>query len=188
MHYPILSLVSKGFRSLTSSRELYQNRFLLNRTENCLYVCLQFPTEPGSLTFVGSLSLGSQTKPLAGPATVCLIEKRYYRYESNGELLWSNDGTEDGWKKVEGLEGLPKFARYSNVNLVESGGKMVVFWDKYVPAPGGYKEKMIRCAEVSLEMRSSEEVLGKVERFGAVLCLKYPSLTNSCMRLLLPFD
>ncbi|CAN6826815.1 unnamed protein product [Brassica oleracea] len=45
-HYPILSLVSKIFRSLTSSPELYQTRSLLNCTENCLYVCLQFPNDP----------------------------------------------------------------------------------------------------------------------------------------------
>ena len=75
----------------------------------------------------------------------------------------------DGWEKVDGLEGLPKFARYSNVKLVNCGGKLVVFWDKYVPAPGGYKEKMIWCADISLEMRGSEEVWGKVEWFDAVL-------------------
>ncbi|CAH8358386.1 unnamed protein product [Eruca vesicaria subsp. sativa] len=46
LHYPILSLVSKTFRSLTSSPELYQTRYLLNRTEKCLYVCLQLLTEP----------------------------------------------------------------------------------------------------------------------------------------------
>ena len=70
---------------------------------------------------------------------------------------------------MDGLEGLPKFARYSNVKLVNCGGKLVVFWDKYVPAPGGYKEKMIWCADISLEMRGSEEVWGKVEWFDAVL-------------------
>ncbi|KAJ4905784.1 F-box/kelch-repeat protein [Raphanus sativus] len=115
------------------------------------------------------VKLKDSTEGLAGPGTVCLIEKRFYRYESNGGLLCSINGTEgDGWKKVEGLEGLPKFARYSNVNLVESGCKMLVFWDKYVPAPAGYKEKMIWCAEISLEMRS-EEIWGKVEWFDAVL-------------------
>ncbi|CAH8358376.1 unnamed protein product [Eruca vesicaria subsp. sativa] len=46
---------------------------------------------------------------------------------------------------------------------------MVVFWDKYVRASGGYKEKMIWCAAISLEIRSSEEVWGKVEWFDAVL-------------------
>ncbi|CDY57171.1 BnaA05g35450D [Brassica napus] len=271
LHYPILSLVSKTFRSLTSSPELYQTRSLLNRTENCLYVCLQFPNDPclrwftlcrkpdkalnnkkkkkksstsgnvlgqvrilavghklyavrdgpcssdspDSLNFVQVFDVKTQTwKPVPpekkifrlrdlqgrayqnndvaaassrrwlvvarlkdrtvsveGSGTLCLIEKAFYRYaSSSGELLWSNRSTEsDVWRKVKGLEGLPKFTRYSNVYLVASGGKLVVFWDKYVPARGGYKEKMIWCAEISLETRSSEEVWGKVEWFDAVL-------------------
>ncbi|KAF8087485.1 hypothetical protein N665_0584s0019, partial [Sinapis alba] len=46
LHYPILSLVTTEFRSLTASPELSKTRSLLNRTEKCLYLCLQFPTEP----------------------------------------------------------------------------------------------------------------------------------------------
>ncbi|XP_010442407.1 PREDICTED: F-box/kelch-repeat protein At4g23580-like [Camelina sativa] len=41
LYYPTLSLVSKKFRSILTSTELYQTRTLLGRTENCLYVCLQ---------------------------------------------------------------------------------------------------------------------------------------------------
>ncbi|KAJ4905792.1 F-box/kelch-repeat protein [Raphanus sativus] len=280
LHYLILSL--------TSSPELYHNRYLLNRTEKCLYVCLQFLL---SLTFVGSLSVvqilnsppvewsnlvavdhklyavgdvpcssnsffldcrthtwvetpnlrlahvspglnrmmylaGSSDNPdslncvevfntetqtwkpvppekrilragdfqgsvyenlrgeycrwvlvanlkdgkggLVGSGTDCWIKKRFYCYGSDREITWSNS-LGGGWKKLRGLEGLPKFARYSNVKLVECGGKLVVFWDKYVPARGGYKDKMIWCAEISLETRGSEEVWGKVEWFDAVL-------------------
>ncbi|KAL9281645.1 putative F-box/kelch-repeat protein [Arabidopsis thaliana] len=40
LYYPILSFVSKSFRSLLASPELYKERSLLNRTEGCLYVCL----------------------------------------------------------------------------------------------------------------------------------------------------
>ncbi|KAG7552913.1 F-box-like domain superfamily [Arabidopsis thaliana x Arabidopsis arenosa] len=46
LHYPILSLVSKNFRSLIASPELYKTRSLLGRTESCLYVCLGFPPDP----------------------------------------------------------------------------------------------------------------------------------------------
>ncbi|CAN6816925.1 unnamed protein product [Brassica oleracea] len=325
LHYPILSLVSKTFRSFTSSLELYQTRYLLNRTEGCLYVCLQFPNEPnlrwftlcwkpdktlnkkkkkkknttqsssgnilaqvqilnsppvewsdsdivavghklyainkeddvsssssnvffldcrthtwvetpslrfahtnpgidGMMYLAGSyenpdslncvqvldtknqtwkavpedkrifrdtdfegkvyknldgasgkrsslvLKLKDSTIDLVGSGTVCVIEKRFYCYLSTGVFLWSNSEIKSfGLKKVQGLEGLPKFGLYTNVKLVECGGKMVVFWDKYVPARGRYKEKMILCAEISLEMRSSEEVWGKVEWFDAVL-------------------
>ncbi|XP_022567533.2 putative F-box/kelch-repeat protein At4g39600 [Brassica napus] len=219
---------------------------LLNRTEKCLYVCLQFPTEPNLRWFTlcrkpdktvnkteslsGNILVPVQirnsppiewsnlvavdhklyainkeddvtscssnvffldcrthtwvveglvdsasgrsvflTKDLVEFGSACLIEKIDYCYGSTGEFLWSNNSAEvDGWKKVEGLEGLSKLARYSNVNLVDCGGKMLVFWDKYVPA--GNKEKMIWCAEISLEMRSSgEQVWGKVEWFDAVL-------------------
>ncbi|XP_033134805.1 F-box/kelch-repeat protein At4g39550 isoform X1 [Brassica rapa] len=41
LYYPTLSLVSKSFRSLVSSPELYKTRSLLGFTETCLYVCLQ---------------------------------------------------------------------------------------------------------------------------------------------------
>ncbi|KAJ4904432.1 F-box/kelch-repeat protein [Raphanus sativus] len=42
LYYPTLSLVSKSYRSLLASPELYKTRSLLNRTESCLYVCLRF--------------------------------------------------------------------------------------------------------------------------------------------------
>ncbi|KAG7543802.1 Kelch repeat type 1 [Arabidopsis thaliana x Arabidopsis arenosa] len=46
LYYPTLSLVSKSFRSLLASPELYKARLLLDRTESCLYVCLKLrPSE-----------------------------------------------------------------------------------------------------------------------------------------------
>ncbi|EOA37822.1 hypothetical protein CARUB_v10011996mg [Capsella rubella] len=44
-YYPTLSLVSKNFRSLLASPELYQTRSLLRVAESCLYVCIYFPTK-----------------------------------------------------------------------------------------------------------------------------------------------
>ncbi|CAH8273847.1 unnamed protein product [Arabidopsis lyrata] len=41
LDYTTLSLVSKSFRSLVASPELYKIRSSLGRTEGCLYVCLQ---------------------------------------------------------------------------------------------------------------------------------------------------
>ncbi|CAA7043094.1 unnamed protein product [Microthlaspi erraticum] len=40
LYYPTLCLVSKSFRSLVASPELYKVRSLLGRTESCLYVCV----------------------------------------------------------------------------------------------------------------------------------------------------
>ncbi|CAB80619.1 putative protein [Arabidopsis thaliana] len=45
LDYPILSLVSKSFRSLIASPELYETRSLLGRTESCLYLCLGIPSD-----------------------------------------------------------------------------------------------------------------------------------------------
>ncbi|XP_010489786.2 PREDICTED: F-box/kelch-repeat protein At5g51250-like [Camelina sativa] len=39
LYYPILSLVSKSFRSLVASPDLYKARSLLGTTESCLYAC-----------------------------------------------------------------------------------------------------------------------------------------------------
>ncbi|XP_024010292.1 F-box/kelch-repeat protein At4g38940 [Eutrema salsugineum] len=39
-YYPKISLVSKSFRSIVASRELYTSRSLLGRTEHCLYAVL----------------------------------------------------------------------------------------------------------------------------------------------------
>ncbi|KAL1207398.1 F-box/kelch-repeat protein [Cardamine amara subsp. amara] len=51
LHYPTLSLVSKTFQSLIASPDLYKTRSLLNRTESCLYVCLEFLSDPNPRWF-----------------------------------------------------------------------------------------------------------------------------------------
>ncbi|KAG7582962.1 F-box domain [Arabidopsis suecica] len=50
-YYPNLSLVSKRFRSLIASPELYQTRSFLGLTESFLYVCLRFPPDPNPRLF-----------------------------------------------------------------------------------------------------------------------------------------
>ncbi|KAJ4878695.1 F-box/kelch-repeat protein [Raphanus sativus] len=42
LYYRNLSIVSKSFRSMVASPELYKVRSLLGLTESCLYVCLRF--------------------------------------------------------------------------------------------------------------------------------------------------
>ncbi|KAJ4869425.1 F-box/kelch-repeat protein [Raphanus sativus] len=44
-YYPKISLVSKSFRSLLSSSELYAARSQMGTTEICLYICLEYSTE-----------------------------------------------------------------------------------------------------------------------------------------------
>ncbi|CAA7012921.1 unnamed protein product [Microthlaspi erraticum] len=45
LYYPTLSLVSKSFRSLLASTELYKARSMLGHTDRCLYVCLKSSDE-----------------------------------------------------------------------------------------------------------------------------------------------
>ncbi|XP_019088991.1 PREDICTED: F-box/kelch-repeat protein At4g39560-like [Camelina sativa] len=59
LHYPTLSLVSKSFRSLLSSPELYETRSLLGRTESFLYVCLRLPPEFNTTWFILCQSSGN---------------------------------------------------------------------------------------------------------------------------------
>ncbi|KAG7619002.1 F-box/kelch-repeat protein [Arabidopsis thaliana] len=51
MYYPALSRVSKRFRSIVTSPEIYNTRSLLNRTEKCLYLCLRFPFDNNTYWF-----------------------------------------------------------------------------------------------------------------------------------------
>ncbi|KAG7548462.1 hypothetical protein ISN44_As12g036510 [Arabidopsis suecica] len=100
-----------------------------------------------------------------------MIENILYSYNKpNGEFLWLYfDKEEEGAKKLKGLEGLPKFDSGSTVRLVNYGGKLMVLWDQNVPASESEEEKMIWCAEISLDKRKNDEIWGKVEWFEAVL-------------------
>ncbi|KAG7612597.1 F-box domain [Arabidopsis suecica] len=51
LYYPTLSLVSKSFRSLLASPDLYKARSLLGHTESCLYVCFHFDSGPNTHWF-----------------------------------------------------------------------------------------------------------------------------------------
>ncbi|XP_010439930.1 PREDICTED: F-box/kelch-repeat protein At5g48990 [Camelina sativa] len=106
-----------------------------------------------------------------GSTSICVIENTTYCYDPIGKFRWMKFNCMEGdWKRLEGLQGLPKFAKYSTVKLADYGGKLVVLWDKYVRVPASkYEEKMIWCAEISLDMRNSEEIWGKVEWCDAVL-------------------
>ncbi|ESQ37209.1 hypothetical protein EUTSA_v10002790mg [Eutrema salsugineum] len=69
-YYPYLSLVSKSFRSLLASPELYKTRSLLGRTESCLYLCLQFSADPHPRFF-----------------TLCRKPKKKKKKKPSGNLL-----------------------------------------------------------------------------------------------------
>ncbi|XP_010482183.1 PREDICTED: F-box/kelch-repeat protein At5g48990-like [Camelina sativa] len=91
------------------------------------------------------------------PCTCCAIRWRARKTEGEG-----------GSRRLEGLEGLPQFAKSASVKLANHGDKLVVLWDKSVQR-FGFKKKMIWCAEISLEKRNDEEIWGKVEWSDEVL-------------------
>ncbi|XP_022543769.2 F-box/kelch-repeat protein At4g39580-like [Brassica napus] len=70
LYYPTFSLVSKSFRSLIASAELYQTRSFLHRTESCLYVCLRSLTDSNLRWF-----------------TLCRVPDRKLTNFSGGHLL-----------------------------------------------------------------------------------------------------
>ncbi|CDY42635.1 BnaC01g00470D [Brassica napus] len=51
LYYPALSCVSKNFRSIIASPEIYQTRSSLNRTEKCIYLYLSFCRDPETYWF-----------------------------------------------------------------------------------------------------------------------------------------
>ncbi|CAA7018306.1 unnamed protein product [Microthlaspi erraticum] len=71
LYYPILSLVSKRFRSLIASHELYQIRTLLRRTESCLYVCLRLSSGSKQRWFTLSQRPTRVPNPNPNPSSGC---------------------------------------------------------------------------------------------------------------------
>ncbi|XP_010446506.1 PREDICTED: F-box/kelch-repeat protein At5g49000-like [Camelina sativa] len=97
----------------------------------------------------------------------CVVDNVLYSYSNQDGIKWYDPKIGD-WSNLKGLVGLPKFADYSRVKLVDYGGKMVILWDKSVPC-SGYTDKMIWCAAIVLERPNNQEIWGKVEWLDAVL-------------------
>lgn len=86
LYYPALSLVSKRFRSLLASTEIYRTRTLLGRTESCLYVCLKLPSYSPQQWFTLCLRANSSEKvlvPTASPNSPCTYQSDFVRVGSN---------------------------------------------------------------------------------------------------------
>ncbi|CAN8328693.1 unnamed protein product [Cochlearia groenlandica] len=98
----------------------------------------------------------------------CVIKNILFYYnDRDREFKWY-DYEGRFWRKLMGLERLVKFLCYSRVNLADYGGKMVVIWDTFVPSSGS-KNKMIWCAEITLEKDDIYDICGKIEWFDVVL-------------------
>ncbi|EOA34097.1 hypothetical protein CARUB_v10021597mg [Capsella rubella] len=115
-------------------------------------------------------SLGPEMDLRLNGLSACVIENVLYYYSNEETIQWY-DTKARSWRVVNGLKKLPKFARFANVRLADYGGKMALFWDKFVASGGGggYENRMIWCAMIALERSNSVEIWGQVEWFGAVL-------------------
>ncbi|CAL9225026.1 unnamed protein product [Arabidopsis halleri] len=102
----------------------------------------------------------------------CMIDNVYWWYK-DGQFEWYNAFKRE-CRILKGMEGqLPKLTRSCDVQLADYGGKMAVLWHKHDRSSND-KGRVIWCAEIALERRSSEEIWGKVEWFDHVL--KVPKL------------
>lgn len=100
-----------------------------------------------------------------GESTSCVIDNILYCYHVwRGGLTWYDSNIKD-WLPLKGLKRLPKFGD-GYVQLANHGGKMVILWGKSVPSNG---DRMISCAVIALERRTSGEIWGQVEWYDDVL-------------------
>uniref|UniRef100_A0A1J3C709 F-box/kelch-repeat protein n=1 Tax=Noccaea caerulescens TaxID=107243 RepID=A0A1J3C709_NOCCA len=101
LYYPTFSLVSKSFRSLVASPELYQTRSALGRRESCLYVCLRSLTDSNLRWF-----------------TLCRVPDRKLTNFSGGHLLVpissSHSPPPAHWSSVVAVD--------SNIYAIGAGG------------------------------------------------------------------
>ncbi|CAL9228548.1 unnamed protein product [Arabidopsis halleri] len=95
----------------------------------------------------------------------CVINNILFYY-NNRKFKWY-DYKGRFWRKLMGLERLIKFLCYSRVNLAAYGDKMAVLWETSVPSSS--KNKMIWCAEITIERHDIYEICGKTQWFDVVL-------------------
>ncbi|EFH38772.1 hypothetical protein ARALYDRAFT_920609 [Arabidopsis lyrata subsp. lyrata] len=87
----------------------------------------------------------------------------------DGRIRWY-DTEVSSWRLVKGLLELGNFpCGPFCVKLADCRGNLAVFWVKSFPDEGDDQRKMILCAEIALERRTSFEIWGKVLWFDHVL-------------------
>ncbi|KAG7557571.1 F-box domain [Arabidopsis suecica] len=184
LHYPILSLVSKNFRSLIASPELYKTRSLLGRTESCLYVCLRFPPDPYNQRWFTLCMKPNRTVANKKPSCNILVPiptsnsppTQWLNLVSVGSNIYTVGGSfvNELSSRVSILDCQTHTWREAPSmrleRLVDYGGKMAILWSEFLLSDSGCDDKiMIWCAVIALERRNSEEMWGKVEWTDEVL-------------------
>ncbi|CAF1861693.1 hypothetical protein Bca4012_033136 [Brassica carinata] len=144
--YPRVSLVSKRFRSLVSSPEIYaRRRSSLGCTEHCLYVFLY-----NCATRVNLPSVGGES--------ACVVDDVFlFFYDWSDKELRAYDPERKCWQVVKGLDDLLAEIRRAAccwLQTVSYGGKLVLLYGK--------GEFSWLTKEVSLEIRKGGQIWGKV--------------------------
>ncbi|KAH0886118.1 hypothetical protein HID58_062214 [Brassica napus] len=163
--YPRVSLVSKRFRSLVSSPEIYaRRRSSLGCTEHCLYVFLyNCATRVNRLYTLRRGNSSSRLVLIPGlppygsfAAVGSRIYERGAEFQVLGELR-AYDPERKCWQVVKGLDDLLAEIRRAAccwLQTVSYGGKLVLLYGK--------GEFSWLTKEVSLEIRKGGQIWGKV--------------------------
>ncbi|AAB71958.1 Hypothetical protein [Arabidopsis thaliana] len=107
----------------------------------------------------------------------CVIENVLYDFfYEELDIKWYDTKARTWRSLLNGMRELHKFVRHASVTLADYGGKMVMFWDKFVASGDGlgFHKTMMWCAMIALERSDSGEIWGKVEWFGPVLPNQIP--------------
>ncbi|KAF3577677.1 hypothetical protein DY000_02034365 [Brassica cretica] len=150
--YPRVSLVSKRFRSLVSSPEIYaRRRSSLGCTEHCLYVFLYNCATRVNRLY--TLRRGNSSSRLSAR----VVDDVLFFYDWSDKELRAYDPERKCWQVVKGLDDLLADIRRAAccwLQTVSYGGKLVLLYGK--------GEFSWLTKEVSLEIRKGGQIWGKV--------------------------
>lgn len=151
-HYPILSLVSKTFRSLPTSPLLYATRALVGATENILYVAIRIPPESGACWFTllhRTLSNSTNSKmlvPIPSCPSPSLVGSAYVVVDSEiyviggsirdvpSSSVWVLDCRFHTWRRVSNMRVGREFAAAGVIDgkIYVIGGCVVDNWARSI--------------------------------------------------------
>ncbi|KAJ6733438.1 F-BOX/KELCH-REPEAT PROTEIN SKIP4 [Salix koriyanagi] len=143
-YHPLLTLVSKPFRSLLFSPLFYTTRSLLNTSQNFLYLCLRIPTTSSMQWFMlyqnptknSLIPLPPAPSPLVGSAFVAVGPKIYVIGGSINDIpsphVWALDCRFHRWEAVPSMRISREFAAAGVVDgrIYVIGGCVVDTWAK----------------------------------------------------------
>ncbi|CAH2060112.1 unnamed protein product [Thlaspi arvense] len=141
--YPTLSLVSKHFRSLVASPELYTRRSLLGCTEDCLYVLLHDTKTNDQRCYILRRKVSGDRRLVLIPSLPAM--PFYGSYVAVGSRIYVFDRTEGAFSidcrshTVQPLPSMPIPMHRTVADIID--GKIYVIGDSY--CDDGWKKAMV---------------------------------------------